>query len=162
MRLARGRQTDLRGRDAAAAGGADPGGDRRPGRPLHDRRLPGDADPRLLSPSQFPQVPAAHQVLPHVDDHERADADARVRAERRPPAGDPTRGESPVHGVRRRWHMVRLQGETERGLRGPGRRPPHRPGLGAGRGQRRALRHVQEKSAAQGPSLPLVPDLYTQ
>lgn len=109
MRLARGCQTDLRGRDAAAAGGADPGGDGRPGRPLHDRRVPGDADPRLLSTSQFPQVPAAHQVLPHVDDHERADADASVRAERRATAGDPARGEPLVHNVRRRWHMVRLQ-----------------------------------------------------
>lgn len=54
MRLARGRQTDLRGRDAAAASDADPGGDRRPDRPLHDRRVPGYADPRLLSAPQFP------------------------------------------------------------------------------------------------------------
>jgi len=49
VRLARGCQTDLRGCDAAATSGADPGGDRRPGCPLHDRRVPGDADPRLLS-----------------------------------------------------------------------------------------------------------------
>lgn len=131
MRLARGCQTNLRGRDAAAAGGADSGGDRRPGRPLHDRRLPGDADPRLLSTPQFPQVPAAHQVLPHVDDHERVDADAGVRTERRAAAGDPARGKSLVHGVRGRWHMVRLQSQTKRGLCGAGRRR-HRAGPGAG------------------------------
>jgi len=56
-----------------------------------------------------------------VDDHERPDADAGVRTERRATAGDPTRGESLVHGMRGRWHMVRLQSQTERRLHGAGR-----------------------------------------
>lgn len=131
MRLARGCQTDLRGRDAAVTGGADPGGDRRPGRSLHDRRVPSDADPRLLSTPQFPQVPTAHQVLPHVDDHERANAYAGVRTERRAAAGDPARRESLVHGVRGRWHMVRLQSQTKCRLLGAGRCHDC-TGLGAG------------------------------
>lgn len=79
MWLARGRQADLRGRDAAVGGGADPGSDRRPGLPLHSRRVPGYARLRLLPASQLPQVSTAHQVLPHVDYHERADDDAGVR-----------------------------------------------------------------------------------
>lgn len=135
MRLARGRQTDLRGRDAAAAGGADLGGDRRPGLPLHGRRVPGHAGPRLLPAPQLPQVSAAHQVLPHVDDHERANADAGVRDERRAAAGDPARGESPVHDVRGRRHVVRLQDQAERGRHGAGRCRRYAE-LGAGRGQR--------------------------
>lgn len=161
MRLARGRQADLRGRDAAVAGGADPGGDRRPGLPLHGPRVPGHAGPRLLPASQLPQVSTAHQVLPHVDNHERADDDARVRDVRRAAAGDSARGESRVHDMCSRRHVVRLQDEAERGRHGARRRRQHAE-LGAGRGQRRALRHMQEKGAAQGPSLPLVPDLYSQ
>lgn len=66
-----------------------------------------------------------------MDDHQRPDADAGVRTERRAPPGNPARGESPVHGVRGRWHMVRLQGQTKRGLCGSGRRR-HRTGSGAG------------------------------
>lgn len=131
MRLARGCQTDLRGRDAAVTGGADPGGDRRPGRPLHDRRVSGNTDSCLLSTPQFPQIPTAHQVLPHVDNHERADADAGVRTERCTSAGDSARGEFLVHGVRGRWHMVWLQSQTECRLCSAGRCHDHAR-LGAG------------------------------
>lgn len=160
MRLARGRQADLRGRDATAAGGADAGRDRRPDHLLHGRRVRGDADPRLLPASQFLAVPAAHQVLPHVDHHERADADAGVRDQRRAAAGNPARGESAVYGVRRRRYMLRLQSQTERGRGRAGRR--RSAGSGTGRGQRGALCHVQEESATEGLSLPLVPDLRAQ
>lgn len=161
MRLARGRQADLRGRDAAVAGGADPGADRRPGLPLHGPRVPAHAGPRLLPASQLPQVSTAHQVLPHVDSHERTDDDARVRDKCRATAGDSTRGESRVHDMRSQRHVARLQDEAERGRHGA-RRHRRYAELGAGRGQWRALRHMQKKSAAQGPPLPLVPDLYSQ
>lgn len=123
-------QADLRGRDVTASGGAGIGGDRSSSRPLYDHCVRGDAGPCLLPAPQLPTIPVTYQVLPHVDDHERTDANARVRGERGTTVGDSTRREFAVHGVCGRWYLVRLSGKIERGLCSTGRCPCARFGAG--------------------------------